>query len=448
VFVQIQCAGERNPQVVGRPDANIHLFETEFGTHLLLVDGSRVYGLHDGIAEELRNAGADASEILVRYGLSAAPYVDQEVLKDPPVRAVSLAIAQMCNLGCVYCYAKQGSFGGEAKSMDREVALSAVDWLLADARSGDRVQVTFLGGEPLTNRALLREATEYAARQACLKGVAIGFSITTNGTLLDESDAEFFERHEFAVTISVDGVGKIHDRLRPFKDGRGSYDRMISRVNPLLERQQRMQVSARVTVTPQNLDLRDTLEALLELGFHSVGFSPTLSSPDSTGEMSPAGLEIMLGEMITCGRAFEEHVEAGRRYSFLNLSNALREIHKGTHRPYPCGAGAGYFGVSAGGGIYACHRFVDDAAGDMGSLAAGLDRAKRNLWLAERHVHFQEPCNGCWARYLCGGGCHHEVLHRGRPACDYIRGWLEYCLQAYVRLSEKCPSFFATGSRN
>ena len=28
----------------------------------------------------------------------------------------------------------------------------------------------------------------------------------------------------------------------------------------------------------------------------------------------------------------------------------------------------------------------------------------------------------------------HEVIHRGRPACDYIRGWLHYCLEAYLRL--------------
>jgi uncharacterized protein len=41
----------------------------------------------------------------------------------------------------------------------------------------------------------------------------------------------------------------------------------------------------------------------------------------------------------------------------------------------------------------------------------------------------------CWARYLCGGGCHHEVIARGRPACDYIRGWLHYCLGAYLRLT-------------
>jgi uncharacterized protein len=124
------------------------------------------------------------------------------------------------------------------------------------------------------------------------------------------------------------------------------------------------------------------------------------------------------------------------------MANALREIHKGTHRPYPCGAGAGYLGVSAEGGLYACHRFVEDETGAMGKVSDGVDREKQKRWLSERHVHFQEPCRNCWARYLCGGGCHHEVIKRGRPACNYIRGWLHYCLQAYIRLLEYRPDYF------
>jgi uncharacterized protein len=144
---------------------------------------------------------------------------------------------------------------------------------------------------------------------------------------------------------------------------------------------------------------------------------------------------VLLAEMIDCGREFERHSRAGRRYPFANIVNALREIGRGTHRPYPCGAGAGYLGVSADGELSACHRFVGDAEGALGSLDAGIDRSRQRRWLTERHVHRQEPCRSCWARYLCGGGCHHEVIHRGRPACDYIRGWLHYCIGAYLRLS-------------
>jgi uncharacterized protein len=326
--------------------------------------------------------------------------------------------------------------------MSLETALQAVDLLLADAEPGVRVNLAFLGGEPLANREGVRTATQYAHRRAAAKGVNLGFSITTNGTLLTPDDAKFFERFGFAVTISLDGIGEAHNRQRPFKNGAPSYDRIISRVEPLLARQRRMQVSARVTVTPSNLDLLSTLDGLLGLGFHSVGFSPMLSSPGKLGEMDRASLESMLAQMKACGQRFEERVIAGVRYPFLNMVNALREIHLGTHRPYPCGAGAGYLGVSADGGLYACHRFVDDPRAAMGRVDASIDGGRRNAWLAERHVHRQEPCRGCWARYLCGGGCHHEVIHRGRPACDYIRGWLDYCIQAYVHLRVRKPSYF------
>src|SRR4029079_11651807 len=88
------------------------------------------------------------------------------------------------------------------------------------------------------------------------------------------------------------------------------------------------------------------------------------------------------------------------------------------------------------------HRFVNETASAFGNVFEGIDRQMQRAWLAERHVSRQEPCKSCWARYLCGGGCHHEVIHRGRPACDYIRDWLTYCLEAYLRLVDPCQWWF------
>ena len=88
---------------------------------------------------------------------------------------------------------------------------------------------------------------------------------------------------------------------------------------------------------------------------------------------------------------------------------------------------------------------MNDGAGAMGTLDGGIDRAWQQEWLSERHVDRQEPCCSCWARYLCGGGCHHEVIHRGRTACDYIRGWLDYTLAAYARLYDARPQYFEPG---
>jgi uncharacterized protein len=437
-----------SPTAPRHPD--VHMVDTSAGPHAFVVNGSQIYGLAAKAAETLQqglasNDRAAVDRLLVQFGVTQSLLIDDRPLASPPLRSLSLAIAQKCNLGCNYCYAQQGEFGGGAKSMSVEKALRAVDLLLQGAEYGGRANLAFLGGEPLANRAGLRAATEYASRLADAAGVDVRFSITTNGTLLTPEDGDFFERHRFAVTISLDGIGSAHDRQRPFKNGAPSFAKIIARVGPLLARQRRMQVSARVTVTPSNLDLVGTLEGLIDLGFHSVGFAPMLSSPTRSGEMDEASLEIMLARMIDCGQRFEDNVIAGMRYPFLNMVTALRELHAGTHRPYPCGAGAGYLGVSADGDLYACHRFVDDSGAYMGSLDEEIDSGRQNAWLAQRHVHRQEPCRQCWARYLCGGGCHHEVIHRGRPACDYIRGWLSYCIQAYVHLRVSAPNYFAVG---
>jgi uncharacterized protein len=428
------------------PDA--HLVDSGDGLHLLVPDGTRLYDVDAGLfarIDTLLRSGDDAAltALLTSLGVDSSGYVDDTPPAEPPIRALSLAVAQKCNLGCSYCYAEGGSFGGPATSMEVETALRSVDLLLGDVRGGERVNLAFLGGEPLLNRPVIHAATRHAVRIAAERDVQVTFSITTNGTQLTAADADFFEQHGFAVTVSLDGPRAVHDRLRPLRSGRGSFDRVLERVAPLLERQRRMQVSARVTVTPLNLDLRATLDAFVALGFHSVGFSPLLRAPTGENELDAAGLEAMLDAMVGCGEEFERRVAAGERYPFANAVNAMREIHRGTHRPYPCGAGAGYLGVSADGELAACHRFVGDEEGALGDVLHGVDRAQQARWLRERHVHRQEPCRSCWARYLCGGGCHHEVIARGRPACGYIRGWLHWCLGAYARLSRRRPEYFS-----
>src|SRR5262249_17728795 len=206
-----------------------------------------------------------------------------------------------------------------------------VDFLVSGAAPGARLNLSFLGGEPLVNRTVLQGVTRLAAGLAQRRGVTMTFSITTNGTLLTEADGEFFEEYGFAVTVSLDGPAKLHDALRPYKSGRGSFDRVMANVRPLLARQRRMQVSARVTVTPHNLALRDSLEQFLAEGFHSVGFSPLLRAPDGGDEMQADTLELMLGEMIDCGREFESQSLAGKRYAFANMLNAMKEIGPDTH---------------------------------------------------------------------------------------------------------------------
>lgn len=437
----------RAPAAPGGP-TQAHAFRTAQGHHALVVDGSRVYDVDAGFAaaldEAARRGGAAAERaLLASLGLLGPPAIGPE-LAPPPVSALSLAIAQRCNLACGYCYADGGSFGGPAQAMSWDTARAAIDGLLAGLPDGGRASLAFMGGEPLTERALLQRATRHAAERAAERGIALQFAMTTNATLLTEDDARFLAAHRFVVTVSLDGEADLQDALRPTRGGTGSHARVVARLAPLLAQQGEggLSASARLTVTSRHHDLRASVEHLMALGFHSVGVSPALHSRDAALTLRAEDMAGLLAQMTGLADEAERRWLRGEPYPFGNLLAALQEIHRGTHRPLPCGAGAAYLGVAADGALNACHRFVGDDSAALGSVQQGVDDAARARWLQARHVDRQQPCAACWARYLCGGGCHHDVQHSGRPACDFIRGWLTHCLGAYVRLADARPALF------
>ncbi|MDZ4818720.1 MAG: radical SAM protein [Planctomycetota bacterium] len=420
--------------------AGIHLFSDGTEGFLLDVESGNIHRLPDfqahGLEEAIRLGDFARSELMAMvFGLRSAPLPPAVIPEKVRLKALSLAVAQKCNLGCTYCYAEQGSFGGNAASMPEEIAKASVDRLFKGIEPGDVFTLAFMGGEPLANRATLHAAARHAAREATVRRVKVGFTMTTNATLLRQEDIDLFQEYRFTITVSIDGLPASQDRLRPFVSGRGSYDRVRENVGRLLARPDRsFRVLARVTVTPDNLELPEIMAHLLEMGFDGVMFSPMLSAPSGKEEMQSADLDKLLDQLIQCGERFLQELREGRILPFSNVIETLQRIHRRTRDHYPCGAGGGYMAVSAEGNLYACHRFVNDERGRMGNLSQGVDSKKQAEWLEERHLQNQLPCSTCWARHLCSGSCHYEVINRGRPACDYIRGWLDYCLKLYAYL--------------
>jgi uncharacterized protein len=418
------------------------LVRSRVGQHLFMVDGSRLYDLPHSIP-------SPTLEKMIDEVLSARPRrIDDMPLAPPPLQSLSLNLAQACNMGCSYCYADAGKFGGKARMMSIDVARAATDRLLIEAVPGADLLIGFMGGEPFLHRALMVDIVPYARQRAAASGRTVRFSITTNATLLTDDDVRFLADEGFQVAVSIDGPKALNDSQRPLNSGGSAYEKVVEALEKFDRLGRPRHLSARSTIAPRCGPLLPILDHLIGLGFDSVGFSPILVSPNPAFAFTKLDFETFSDDMIACGVRAREALLAHEVYPFSNFETALHEIHRGSHRPYPCGAGAAYLSVDADGGLYACHRLVGDEQFAMGSVQTGSDVVRRAAHLAERHVHTQEPCKSCWARYLCGGGCYHEVKHRGRISCDYIRAWLTFCIESYAEISCKAPGYFSAPERH
>lgn len=359
-----------------------------------------------------------------------------------PLRSISLAVSQACNMACSYCYASEGGFGGRAQLMDKVVAFAAIQQLIESTPKGNRVNIAFMGGEPMLNHKLIHQATRYAVEKGKLHGVKVDFSLTSNGILIRQKDIDLFHKHQFSITISIDGTEKQQNRQRPLVNGAPSYTKVIDSIQPLLQYQDKMFIGARVTVRGDQIDLPAAMENLREVGFRDIGFSPLLSAPSGKGELNGDDFSIYLSQMKQCGDEALQRLKQGKHIEFSNLKTALQEIHHSTPKSHPCGAGNDYVGVGADANMYLCHRYINDPKGRIGDLLGGIDMTQQQKLVDGLQVKKQLGCSQCWARHLCGGGCYHEVQHRGRPSCELIRGWLDYCLKAYLHVRITAPHYF------
>jgi len=426
------------------PDAGAPLFKrfsSGHGEHLLVVPHSRIYNLPADLAERFDADDPEAIHLAEALAQTAAGEEPLEKIPELEPQSISLNVSSACNLACTYCYADRGTFhGAQSTTMAQATMRAAIERLFATADVMRPVTVGFLGGEPFVNRELIHDAVAYAARAGRARGLDVRFAVTTNATLLRPDDLALLRGHPFAVTVSLDGGAAVHDAQRPTLGGKASFDAVRTRIGALLADPGLARIAARATVTRDNLDLEDAFASIRALGFREVGFAPLRSSPSGNALIStdwPQYLEALL----RLARSEIGVALNGHEIALSNLAIALKQLHRGASAPYPCGAGGGYFSVSAGGRWYACHRAVGQTDYELGDNN-GLDREKRRRFLEQRHVDAQPDCRVCWARYLCSGGCHQEKAARDEASCDFIRGWLEFCLRAYCDLMDERPEYF------
>jgi uncharacterized protein len=412
---------------------------------VLTASGSTI-GEAEELLSEMYHAGVIVSSDSVREKTQPLPDVF-------PIQTLVMNLTNQCNLSCQYCYEfgadKVATPEGKPKFMDLPTAKASVDFLLS--QSGDRrsIHITFFGGETLMNFPLLKEVVTYANEKAKEQDRHIDFSLTTNATLLTPTIIQFLSDNHIGVTVSMDGPKEMHDQLRVFANGKGSYDIIEPKVRALIENHRTRPITARVTLTSGVSDVIRIFRHLKQdLGFHEVGFAPVTSSPNQLYSIGQKGMDGMLEQFNMLADEYLEYAVRGEAHGFSNVSDTLAELCQGVNKSHPCGAGLGLLGVGPSGDIAPCHRFVDSDQHALGHISTGIDREKQADFLDRGHIDAKYDCHTCWARPLCAGGCHHEAFVRygdtGHPNlhyCDWIREWTNKCLEIYGAIAVKNPGF-------
>ena len=151
----------------------------------------------------------------------------------PGTMYVTLMPTLQCNLACNYCFQKEHPAFTKMSSPTEDATL---EWLLrqVDERGLRTLHVHYFGGEPTTRKDYCLRTAEVLSVSMKARGGKFRWDMTTNGIHLD---VEFAKKMESfgpgGFKITLDGDKETHDRMRVYRDGRGTFDVIFENVAAL-----------------------------------------------------------------------------------------------------------------------------------------------------------------------------------------------------------------------
>ncbi|MCD7867071.1 MAG: thioether cross-link-forming SCIFF peptide maturase [Clostridiales bacterium] len=331
--------------------------------------------------------------------------------RQPVVKALCLHIAHDCNLACRYCFAEEGEYHGRRALMSFEVGKKALDFLIASSGARRNLEVDFFGGEPLMNWQVVKDLVCYGREQEKLHDKKFRFTLTTNGVLLNDEIMEFCNREMGNVVLSVDGRKEVHDRMRPFRGGQGSYDRVIPKFQRFAESRGQERYYVRGTFTHYNLDFSRDVLHLADLGFKQISVEPVVASEEEPYAIRQEDIPKIMEEYDLLAREMIRREKEGRGFNFFHFMIDLTGGLCVYKRLSGCGSGTEYLAVTPWGDFYPCHQFVGEEEYLMGNVEEGITRPEIAWEFGRCNVYAKEECRNCFARFYCSGGCAANAYH-------------------------------------
>ena len=321
------------------------------------------------------------------------------------VKALCLHIAHDCNLACRYCFAEEGEYHGRRALMSLEVGKKALDFLIANSGSRRNLEVDFFGGEPLMNWQVVKDLVAYGREQEKIHNKKFRFTLTTNGVLLDDEVMEFCNKEMGNVVLSIDGRKEVHDFMRPFRKGAGSYDLIVPKFQKFAESRNQDNYYVRGTFTHYNLDFAADVLHLADLGFKQISVEPVVAPPTEDYAIREEDLPIIFEQYDILAKEMIKRHKEGRGFNFFHFMIDLTGGPCVYKRLSGCGSGTEYLAVTPWGDFYPCHQFVGNEEFLLGNVDEGIVRTDLTCDFKKCNVYSKKECSSCFARFYCSGGC-------------------------------------------
>ncbi|OUP50699.1 thioether cross-link-forming SCIFF peptide maturase [Lachnoclostridium sp. An181] len=360
------------------------------------------------------------------------------------VKALCLHIAHDCNLACKYCFAEEGEYHGRRALMSFDVGKKALDFLIANSGSRRNLEVDFFGGEPLMNWQVVKDLVAYGREQEKLHGKHFRFTLTTNGVLLNDEVQEFVNKEMDNVVLSLDGRKEVNDYMRPFRNGKGSYELIVPKFQKLADSRNQEKYYVRGTFTRKNLDFSKDVIHFADLGFKQMSIEPVVGEESEEYAIRKEDLPVIFEEYDKLAKYMIERERQGKGFNFFHFMIDLEGGPCLAKRLSGCGSGTEYLAVTPWGDFYPCHQFVGEEEFLMGNVDEGVTHPEIADDFRGCNVYSKEKCRNCFARFYCSGGCmanshkfHGSIHDTYDIACDMEQKRVECAIMIKAALAEE-----------
>ncbi len=368
------------------------------------------YAGTDGIDEgEIRETYADIEELRESGQLFTEDIYRDSVIdfkkRQTVVKALCLHIAHDCNLACRYCFAEEGEYHGRRALMSFEVGKKALDFLIAHSGHRRNLEVDFFGGEPTMNWQVVEQLVAYGREQEKIYDKNFRFTLTTNGVLLNDEMMDFCNREMGNVVMSLDGRKEVNDYMRPFRNGKGSYDLIVPKFLKFAESRHQERYYVRGTFTHYNLDFASDVLHLADLGFKQISMEPVVAPPEADYAIREEDVPVICAEYDRLAQEMIRREKEGRGFNFFHFMIDLTGGPCVYKRLSGCGSGTEYLAVTPWGDLYPCHQFVGQEEFLLGNVDEGITKPEICNDFKLCNVYAKDACRDCFARFYCSGGC-------------------------------------------